>query len=383
MERNQANLPVGETNMAPQEGIVLAAKLEAQLKQIRADIDTQLVNNDYQGDFFRLGDTVKIVAIDPNSIKVVIDDKNDIRPDLDTLTFGADYMTIDKQMLYGFQIKDLDRVEDKWAHEAAALALAAEKMRQAHNLEVIDLILGNTNIAHIGTPTAPVQLTADTAGQLLYQLIIKAKGYLKAKGVIAPDGTYGFGTNGTVQHRTAAALFMPLACHTALLTSQYIKETERAEDVIRTGKFETIAGLAINVEPALGNDGLLDKHAAIFDQGTTTANGVIILGTKNLVTRAAKVLNPEKLRDAHRFADNYYGREIYGQRVAMPEACIVIYVQVPEIGGQIVAGAQIKDTDTLKAGFGFGEEGPTRDKFVNELGTNGLINPHDDDEFRG
>ena len=56
----------------------------------------------------------------------------------------------------------------------------------------------------------------------------------------------------------------------------------------------------------------------------------MILGTKNLVTRAGKVLPPEKMRDQVVFADNYYGREIYGRMIACPEAAIMAIVKLED-----------------------------------------------------
>lgn len=331
-ERSAANLPVSVTNMANQECIALADMIQLELGRKCTDVMDQLVNDDFQGDFFRLGDTVQVVSIDPNSIKVVEGDKNDLRPTLDKLAFGMNLMTIDKKREFAFQIKDLERIEDKWNHESAAHAIAARKMREANCLSVLNLIANNKNIRCLGTIASPINLATVGGGDVghgVFKLVNRMKAELKKIGAIDQGGQYTFGANKTVQLRGTASLFVPTSIYTELLSSQYVRHDDVTEDVIREGKYEKIGSFLLNEAPELEDDGVSDVHVD-FVEGQSY--GLIIMGTKNLVTRAGKVLPPEKMRDYVHYADNYYGREIYGQMVACPEAAIIAIVAIPNDG---------------------------------------------------
>lgn len=323
--------------VAQQEAIKLADMMQLQLAQKDADVIDQLTNDDFEGDFFTIGDTVKVVRINPNSIKVVEGDKNDVRPTLDRLAFGQATMVIDKKREFAFQIKDLDRLEDRWNHESAAHALAARKMRQANCLSVLELITSAGNVATIGGLTSGyVDLTIGTnsgqckdaqeAGDKLYRLILAMKEYLRTTGAIDGDA-YQFGANKTVPLRGTPSLFVAPGIHSKLLASQYVRVDDVTEDVIRNGKYEKIAGLLLNSVPML--DANYGVHVSALDNTGTPVSGmgIIVMGTKNAVTRAGKVLPPEKMRDYVNFADNYYGREIYGQMIACPEACVIAFVK--------------------------------------------------------
>ena len=48
----------------------MAAKMQLVLEQPKSDITTKLVNNDFEGEFFRIGDTVAICKPDPESVAV-------------------------------------------------------------------------------------------------------------------------------------------------------------------------------------------------------------------------------------------------------------------------------------------------------------------------
>ena len=100
-------------------------------------------------------------------------------------------------------------------------------------------------------------------------------------------------------------------------------------------KYEKFNGCLLNAAPEL--DGSYDRHVDILNGATDV--GIIILGTKNTVTRAGKVLPPEKMRDYVKFADNYYGREIYGRMIACPEACVIAFVKVNNEFTVVDAGA--------------------------------------------
>ena len=56
----------------------------------------------------------------------------------------------------------------------------------------------------------------------------------------------------------------------------------------------------------------------------------LFAGTANTVTRAGKVLPPDKIRSMTRFADEYHGLEIYGEKVFSPESAVVAFIKLGE-----------------------------------------------------
>lgn len=334
MERPNGYTKPSTTGIAPQENIVLADMLNLQLGQIQCDVTDQLVNNDYEGDFFKEGDTVKVVAIDPNSIKVVVGAKDVVKPALDGLEFKSATLTIDKSIKYGFKINDLQRFEDAWNHEAASGAIAGRKMREAHNLEALELILKNKDIARFGSIASPIDLASGGAdpAQTLFSLVNAMKSHLKANGALDSNAQYEYGSNKTTPIRATAGLFVAPEIYTALLNSQYRRVDDVTEDVIRAGKYEKFAGFILNECYELSMDSNIHVNIDVSDAPANTKIGFIVMGTKNTVTRAAKVLPPEKQRSISEFADLYYGWEIYGQMVAVPESCVVAIVKLPSHG---------------------------------------------------
>lgn len=347
--------------MAAQECIALADMMQLELGRKTTDVLDQLTNTDFQGDFFRIGDTVQVVGVNPNSIKVVEGDKDDLRPTLNRLAFTMNTMTIDKERKFGFQIKDLERIEDKWNHESAAHALAARKMREADARGVLELIATNDKIRVIGLNN-PINLVTvgggsgvpDAVARGMFKLVNRMKSELKKVGALDQAGQYTFGANKTVPLRGTASLFLAPTLYRELLNSQVTRVDDVMEDVIQNGKYEKYLGFLLNEAPELDptEPTALAALAAIQPAAPSTAKvGLVIMGTKNAVTRANKVLPPEKMRDYVHFADNYYGREIYGQMVACADAVIVARVILPDDGltPEVAAGA---DDAVLFRNFG-------------------------------
>ena len=53
-------------------GVQLATKLQMLLDQPTSDLALKLVNKDYAGEFFKIGDTVQICKVDPKSVNVEV-----------------------------------------------------------------------------------------------------------------------------------------------------------------------------------------------------------------------------------------------------------------------------------------------------------------------
>lgn len=333
---------VGKDGTYADYGIALASKMQLVLRQPQADVTTFLTNEDFQGDFFDIGDTVKIVRPDPNSVTVTVGEKDCNRPALQELDFEAGVLKIDKSMKYAFQICDIQDAEGRWNYESGAHDLAAQNMRIAHNLETLNMIVNNKNVKRLGTPAAPIAVTPDT---LYTSVLVPSYVALRSNGAISADGKYSFGSNSEVQHRTRAAIFMPQEGQQLMLTSKWVTDrpTADADDVLRTAGYKEVLGMSIEFEPSLSQTA--EKHVTV--DGLAAGAFMVVIGTNNTVTRAGKVLKPEVMRDVNKYADNYYGLEIFGEKVASPNSVVVAFCTMVDQPALPTSDTATKDDTTL------------------------------------
>lgn len=385
----------GTNNFAPQEHTMLTDKLAIALGEKLADVQDQLVNNDYEKKFFEWGDTVKIVAIDPNSVKIEARNfKSAVRPMLGDIDFSMTTMTIDKSLAYGFKIDDLTKIEELWNRESAYTDIAARKMRETHNLLTLDLILSNADIPSIGkdnmdssahTVVIPKNIftneNTDPASPAneLFRIVNAISMQLERTGATDRDGAYSFGSNGQAELRTNAGLFIAPELKLELLNKQYLRVDDVTEGVIKEGKYEKFGGFILNQANELSTTSekccpqlvklrdYLQKHDSSGNAVGTAGTGsvlalgdhlaAIVVGTKNLVTRASRVLPIEKIRSEVERATKYDCMEIYGEMVAVPQAGVVVICKLP--------AAKVQDTDF--GGFYIGGENSISDKDATTL----------------
>lgn len=312
--------------------IALATKMQLVLDQPMSDITTKLVNKDFEGDFFKIGDTVSIVKPDIDSITVKLGklgggtatDK-DNRLTATEVGFEKTTMTIDSYAKYAFIISDITKAEGKWNYESGNLDLAAYKIRRAHNLEVCQLLLDEA----VANRVELKQVTIANGDELYEKVLLDMHTELYDAGAITADGQVTYGSNPQEGKSTAGAIFMPKGAYNMFLTSKYFtdRSTQAADDKVATGNIAKVLGLEVNVEPALAPVAAADgKHVVKAD--TAGTQFVIIAGTRNAVTRAGKVLPPDSFRSHTRFGTEFHGLEIYGQKVATAQAVVVALVTV-------------------------------------------------------
>lgn len=380
----------GTNNFAPQEHTMLTDKLAIALGEKLADVQDQLVNNDYEKKFFEWGDTVKVVAIDPNSIVIEARDfKNSLRPMLNGLSYRESTMTINKSLAGGFKIDDLTKIEQLWNEETAKTAIEARKMRETHNLKTLDLILANPDIPSLGK-SAPINIFTKTVGvntveldpaKELFRIVNSLQMQLERSGATDRDGAYSFGSNQTAELRTNAGLFIAPELKLELLNSQYTRVDDVTEGVIRDGKYEKFAGFILNQANELSTTSnkccselikLRDYYRTHTSEGVAVQAGnasaiigendeicAIVAGTKNLVTRASRVLPVEKMRSREEFATEYSFMEIYGEMVAVPQAGVVVICVLPQskimdFGGYYINNVTNPASTTLMPQFAEG-----------------------------
>lgn len=308
--------------------VALAQKLQLQLTQPMSDIQTKLTNRDFEGDFFKIGDTVSIVKPDINSIEVkvgdvVTDARLELVPDIDFQEKTT--LKIDKSSRYAFFVSDVNKAEGKWNYESLGLAGAGHQIRRKKNVELCNLIVNDATITRIGggTPAAPID--CKSVDDLYSKVLLPMYLHLYNTGAIAADGSIPMGSNPVEGKASTAGVFMPTQGIAMLLQSKYLtdRSTTMADQKVETANVGKVLGMDIAIEPALSQD----SKEKITVSGLAENAFVVIAGTSNTVTEASKVLPPERFRSHTRFGDEFHGLEVYGRKVVEKDAACVAFVK--------------------------------------------------------
>ena len=305
--------------------VALAQKLQLQLTQPMSDIQTKLTNRDFEGDFFKIGDTVSIVKPDVSSINVSVGDVTDARMELNQDINFEEKMTlkIDKSSRYGFFVSDVNKAEGKWNYESLGLAIAGHKIRREKNVKLCNLIVNDTTIKRLVTPAAPI--SCKSVDDLYSKVLLPMYLHLYNTGAIAADGSIPMGSNPVEGKASTAGVFMPSDGIAMLLQSKYLtdRSTTMADQKVETANVGKVLGMDIAIEPALAQDAKEKITVPSLKAGAF----VVIAGTSNTVTEASKVLPPERFRSHDRFGDEFHGLEVYGRKVVEKDAAIVAFVE--------------------------------------------------------
>ena len=339
--------------------VALASKMQLILDQPMADVDSGLTNRDFEGDFFRIGDTVALVKPDISSLNIQFGTINtpnkvgkpitgeaigeltatdrysnkDARLRPTNIEFEKNVLVIDKYAKYAFYISDFTEAEGKWNYESGNLDAVAQEMRKRHNLETVQLIVDNTSdssapfgqIKTIANSTAAAPITVANGDDVYEKVIVPIFAQLYDAGAITADGQITYGSNAQEGKSTYGCVYVPTSLYTMLLTSKYLQDrsTVAADEKVKTGKVKTVMGLDIAIEPSLNPTA--KRH---INLGENTNTLVVVAGTRNLVTKAGKVLPPERLRSLKFFADEFHGCELYTKQVVEPDAGAVAFVEI-------------------------------------------------------
>lgn len=341
--------------------VALASKMQLILDQPMTDVASGLTNRDFEGDFFKIGDTVALIKPNIESLNiqfgVINTPQNAGKPLIDAsaaaidantygnkdarlrptnVTFDKSTLTINKYAKYAFYISDFTEAEGKWNYESGNLDAVAQEMRKKHNLDTLQLIVDNTATAGFANKTIPTveestiaaPITVANGDEVYEKVIVPMFAQLYDAGAITADGQITYGSNAQEGKSSYGSIFVPTKLYTMLLTSKYLQDrsTVAADEKVKTGKVKTIMGLDISIEPSLNPTAKrhIDLGAGVEDVL------VVVAGTRNLVTRAGKVLPPEKIRSHKFFADEYHGCELYAEEVVEPDAGVVAFVKLGE-----------------------------------------------------
>lgn len=347
--------------------VALASKMQLILDQPMADVDSGLTNRDFEGDFFKIGDTVALVKPDISSLAIEFGEiatKNTANPQGKPIVGGAgadaashysnkdarliptniefekNVLTIDRYAKYAFYVSDFTEAEGKWNYESGNLDAVAQEMRKRHNLETVQMIIDNTSdasapfgqITTVDSSTVDSPITVANGDDVYEKVIVPIFAQLYDAGAITADGQITYGSNAQEGKSTYGCVYVPTKLYTMLLTSKYLQDrsTVAADEKVKTGKVKTIMGLDISIEPSLNPEAT--RHINLEDDEGTAVDDVLVViaGTRNLVTKAGKVLPPERLRSLKFFADEFHGCELYTKQVVEPKAGAVAFVKLGE-----------------------------------------------------
>lgn len=344
--------------------VALASKMQLILDQPMADVDTGLTNRDFEGDFFKIGDTVALVKPDISSLAIEFGEiatKNTANPQGKPIVGGSgadaashysnkdarliptniefekNVLTIDRYAKYAFYVSDFTEAEGKWNYESGNLDAVAQEMRKRHNLETVQMIIDNTSdasapfgqITTVGSSTVAAPITVNNGNDVYEKVIVPIFAQLYDAGAIAADGQITYGSNAQEGKATYGSIYVPTKLYTMLLTSKYLQDrsTVAADEKVKTGKVKTIMGLDISIEPSLNPEA--QRHITLENAGQAVTDVMcVVAGTRNLVTKAGKVLPPERLRSQKFFADEFHGCELYTKEVVEPKAGAVAFVKL-------------------------------------------------------
>lgn len=324
--------------------VAMATKMQLVLDQPMSDISTKLVNQNYAGEFFKIGDTVSIVKPSLESVNVELgsldfqaqlrDGSTETRSDdrriaVNDVRFDKTTMSIDRFAKYAFIISDITNAEGKWNYESGNLDIAAQRIRKAHNLEVCQMITDGLATGAVTRLNGGAAIQIQNGDELYEDVLLEMHTELYDAGAITADGQITYGSNAQEGKSTSGAIFLPKHLYNEFLKSKYFtdRSTTAADTKVETGNIAKVLGLEVHIEPALAPVAQADgKHVVIAQVGANQY--VIVAGTSNAVTKAGKVLPPDSFRSQTRFGTEFHGLEIYGMKIAEPKAVVVALVEL-------------------------------------------------------
>lgn len=314
-------------------GVKLAAKLQSKLEQPRSSIGYGLTNNFYEGDFFQLGDTVKLVIADDNTVNVEfeIGTKDDTRAAEAQADYTSTTMQIDSTAKYNIYVSDINKTEGKWDYASQGIAKAAHEINIQHDLDIAKLACTSApTVTGGGTAAAPIYVTADDIYQ---KVLVPIFLQLHDSGAMVDGSMAPVGDNPVEQQETQVTVYMPSEIFGLILQSKYVTErsTVSADNVVKTGVYKECLGMRLEMEPALNQNS--ERHVDLTSLTPKTGALPIVAGTKNFITQASKVLPPDEFKNQSKHGTNYSGIELFGRKVSMSNAACVFWATVTAPSG--------------------------------------------------
>jgi hypothetical protein len=251
-----------------------------------------VINHDYEGEFSRMGDTVRVASIGSVSVSDYVRNTDIAAPE--ELKDASAVILIDQQKYFHFGIDDVDKAQSFVDPMNVAMDEAAFSLMEVADSYVATKMLAGASAANaIGTDGAPIAITSANAYDYLVDLGVKMSIARTPRGgrwIIVPPGFVGY----------------------LLKDSRFLNATETGNTIRSNGLVGRVAGFDIiesNTVPVVGGN----KYK-------------IIAGTSAAFTFAQQVRKVEAYRPERRFGDAVKGLHVYGGKVIRPEALAVLTV---------------------------------------------------------
>ena len=283
---------------------IWSTQLLVSLKKALVFGQAGVVNTDYEGEIADVGDTVKINAIGPVTVRDYT--KNGVIATPDQLTESQSFLTIDKAKYFNFMVDDIDAVQTQPKVMGQAMQEAAYAMANSTD-KIIAAAMAADAPEKVGTSGAPKTISAATDA---YNYLVDLK--------IAMD-----------------ELNIPEQGRFAIIPAWY--EGQMLKDDRFTKSFLTnVAGQALLngfVARVAGFDLLISNnavHNGTADTAGASGNNYQIIGGHRMATSFAdQISKVEAYRPEDRFADAVKGLHVYGVKVVRPEALAKLTVTRP------------------------------------------------------
>lgn len=270
---------------------VWAARLLENLRKSLVYAQIGIINKDYEGDIAAAGDTVRITAIGPVTVRDYTKNSNMSAPD--TLADAQTVLTITQQKYFNFQIDDVDRAQQKPKVMDASMAEAAYALTDTAD-QYIAALYTDVDASNVrgsdGTPIA-IDAVADAYDELVQMKVILDNAKIPSagrwviippwfEGVMLRDPRFvGFGTQANMQN-------------------------------LANGEIGTAAGFRV-----------LKSHNVPVVSMTKYK---LLCGYPGAITYAEQISKVEAYRPELRFADAIKGLHLYGAKVVRPSGIAVL-----------------------------------------------------------
>lgn len=250
---------------------------------------SKLVNTDFEGDIQSAGDVVKVRTFGDVTINTYT---RDMTISFQSLTDPMQELAIDQQKYFAFKVDDLDKAQADMNILEGYSARAAIAIRNVVDSRLLshfaDVDAGNI----IGTDVAPITLSTSN----VYSYIADMAQLLDEDNIPA-EGRH--------------LVITPKVKTLLLKSEEFTRASSLGDNIIQNGYIGNVAGFSVHVSTNLAPVG-----------GVVNLMGF----TRDFISFASQVSKIEHVRPYNMFADAVKGLYLYGSKVFLPTAGVVLKV---------------------------------------------------------
>ena len=270
---------------------IWSAKLNNMLE--KECVMLQCVNRNYEGEIKNQGDKVKIITPAPVTISTLT--ANSIS--YSELEPTSTDLVIDQKKFFAFKINDVAQVQSNADIMEAHLQNAKNAIEEVQDAYLLSMHANVDEDNIVGSDTSPITLSKTTIYENFVNLAMKLKD-----------------SNAVKAGKRPWVVINPLVESYLLQSTEFIGANKVADETLREGAIERIAGMDVLVSTNL----------------TPVSNNYYIMaGTNDAITFASQLARIESLRDKDSFSDLVRGLYLYGAKTVQPKALAKMVVKDP------------------------------------------------------